>query len=232
MTTTLGSGAASAGYRASGANLVGAAVPVFSLMAVITRSPSLDSLRDLRGTAVRLLEQFRMKAAQEGAGPDEIDAAVYALAATLDELSLTRDWNGRLEWQESPLAKTYCRDDFVGVGFYEELDKIRRTPGDRTQLLEIYSYCLAAGFRGQYADQPSEYEDLVRKLAEETNRPGEVVPTASLERRSVSDQIREFPYGLVLLTCFTVAFVWYVVASLMVNGATNSMSDALRIVKP
>lgn len=211
------------GAPASRTNLAGLAVPVFSLMAVMTRSSSLDGLRDLRGTAARLLDQFRYAASQSGVGADAVDSAIYALAATLDELAMTSEWSGRVEWQGNTLAKVYCRDEFVGVGFYDELAKVRRTTGDRTSVVEIFYYCLIAGFRGQLADRPADADKLLIELAAELGRPGEIVGDAELDAPSFAEQIRDFPFTLVLLVCVTVALVWWVVASLLVNSATSSM---------
>jgi type VI secretion system protein ImpK len=80
----------------------------------------------------------------------DVNDAVYALAAFIDEQVLRSPWQGRQQWMARPLQLIYFGESTAGEGFFQRMQALQADTS-RSHVLEIYYLCLALGFQGQYA---------------------------------------------------------------------------------
>ncbi len=105
----------------------------------------------LRADVRRLFSNFDSSAQLAGKEPAVIDASRYALAAHIDEVVLSSPWSIRQEWAGRPLQMEYFNDFTAGEEFFNKLEALRGSDGQRSEALEVYGLVLGMGFRGKYA---------------------------------------------------------------------------------
>ncbi len=224
-------GPGSGGASGRVGHLTSAAGPILSMLFVLRKTRDLDALRDLPNTVLQQVEGFRRAARDLGASPGDVDDATYAVAATFDEAMLTRDWQGKSVWQAQSLAQRYCNNEFVGLGFYDKLAQIRRSVPARPDVVEIYYYCMASGFKGKLIDNPKEHADLIDELSREIAPPAaELAPAAYAEKARLAP-LRRFPWIAVILTCIALPFLVWLVSWEVLDGRAESIVQALRSYK-
>jgi type IV/VI secretion system ImpK/VasF family protein len=198
---------------------------LLSLILLLRRSTDLDQFRDLRLTIERLIAEFRAKARDDGASGTDVDDATYALAATIDEILLNARWNGRDAWERDTLARTWCHDEFVGIGFYDKLNQIRRGGTARPQALEVFYYCLVAGFQGKLVEDPAQWNKLVEDLAPEIAPPVKILsPEGQLtEKETAASRLASFPWPAILITAIFLPLL----VLLLAYGTVDRNRDAI-----
>lgn len=85
-----------------------------------------------------------------GCTPFEVNHIQYAVVALIDELAMREDWIGRGAWMQRPLQVQYFQENMAGQGFFSRLEQLMQNPQPVKVVLQVYAYCLALGFQGQY----------------------------------------------------------------------------------
>ncbi|WP_321493581.1 DotU family type IV/VI secretion system protein [uncultured Desulfobacter sp.] len=93
----------------------------------------------------QLIERARTKAKAAGISKSLFDQALFPVFAWIDETLLATGWNQKNEWIRNSLQKKYFNTTNAGTEFFERIEKITESEKD---LLEVYDYCLASGFKG------------------------------------------------------------------------------------
>jgi len=202
--------------------LAAAAGPILSMIFVLRKSRDLDRHPDLHGKVVQSFEDFRRQARDAGVSPTDLDDASYALAATLDETMLLANWSGRDQWQADSMARRYCNNEFVGLGFYDKLAQVRRSGPARRDTLEVFYYCLVAGFQGKLVESPKEHADLIDQLAREISSGETTVSPNAYQKVGRLEPLQRFPWLAVVITCAALPFfVWLVTWSMLDRRAAR-----------
>ncbi|MCD4548242.1 type VI secretion system protein TssL, partial [Burkholderia pseudomallei] len=94
-----------------------------------------------------LIERARDHAACAGAPAADVDDALFAVCAWIDEALLNSGWDDADRWTLRLLQKRYFDTSHAGVVFFERLGTL---DGARASVLEVYLLCLRLGFRGRY----------------------------------------------------------------------------------
>ncbi|MFN0151292.1 MAG: type IVB secretion system protein IcmH/DotU [bacterium] len=230
------SGAAhSAGERADRAaraantpSLADAAGSLLSLIFVLRGTTDLDALPDLRGKVERVFAEFRSRARDLGAPAPDIEDGSYALAALVDETLLNANWAGRSAWQMNSFAKQYCNDEFVGLGFFDKLAQVRRTPG-REHVVEVFYYCLASGFQGKLVEEPARITDLLDELSKEVSSSEKALAPhgAPAAEHGALEPIRQFPWPVVVVTFVFLPLLVWLISWHALNGQAGRIVRAL-----
>jgi len=192
---------------------------LLSLLIVLQRSRDLDSFTDLGLAVGRLFQDFRRLARDEDIPGQEIDDASYALAASFDEILLSATWEGKDAWQRESLAKQYCNDEFVGDGFYDKLAEVRRSTTFKREVVEVFYYCLIAGFQGRMIESAQQRELLVDELSREIGTKPQVLAPNGLPvpEGGKLQPIKRFPWPMVVSASVLVPFLFW----LLIEGAIN-----------
>lgn len=204
-----------------------AAGSLLSLIIVLRRTPNLDDLKDLRHTVDRMLLDFRSRLRDEGVPPADIDDASYAIAATFDETLLNARWNGRDNWEKNALARTYCNDEFVGLGFFDKLAQLRRSSNPPQDVIEVFYYCLVSGFQGKMVENPRQLADLVDELSKEIGTSAKVLsPSGVPEKAAALEPMRRFPWPLVVITAVFLPLLFWLVAWNIIDRHADNIRRA------
>lgn len=94
-----------------------------------------------------LLERADQNSKSTGLPAATCQMAFFAVCAWVDESILCSDWPEKKTWQLSQLQRTYFNTSNAGEGFFSILGRLEET---EDELREVYAYCLALGFKGQY----------------------------------------------------------------------------------
>lgn len=120
------------------------------------------------------LDQAATRAARAGYTAEQVQAALYATVAWIDEVAMSMDWPGAARWRLSPLQRHYFATTQAGVGFFERLNAL---PEHETEVREVYALMLVAGFQGDFAHRPpTELQAYRCALLERVAQEGGMTP--------------------------------------------------------
>ena len=151
-----------------------------------------------------------------------IKEAKYALSSYIDEIVLTSNWPGRLEWMSKPLQLEFFGEHVGGEGFFRRLQNLRQQGEQYVDLLEVYYVCLQLGFEGVYRMRGLEQlmalqVDLRSQIESYRRYKSSHLSPAGMPANSVMAQMRrEVPYwviGTVTLAAVFFTYLGYAVAT-------------------
>ncbi|MCL9684920.1 DotU family type IV/VI secretion system protein [Legionella maioricensis] len=111
---------------------------------------------DFRGRVVSLITTIKLKGRE--VDQDNLNSALFAVCAWIDELVQKSPWVGVAEWQDKLLQAEYFNTTAAGEEFFSRLSKI---PSKQEDLVRIYYRCLVLGFKGVY-HKPVDKPDLLK----------------------------------------------------------------------
>jgi type VI secretion system protein ImpK len=95
----------------------------------------------------RLIDAARNDALAAGFSDSDVENALFAVTAWIDEVVLLSEWEGATDWQRQLLQKRYFSVTNAGNSFFTRLDELAV---EQLSVREIYYFCLAMGFVGRY----------------------------------------------------------------------------------
>lgn len=105
-----------------------------------------ESLSALKNAVQARIDRAQTKALEYGYDSTEVDAALFALVAWIDETVMTSKHPQLVVWRLAPLQRHYFQTHNAGVGFYERLGSLT---SEQTAAKEVFAMVLLAGFKGQ-----------------------------------------------------------------------------------
>ena len=150
------------------------------------------SFPEVRERYDRLLARLEESSGKEGGADSRRpgffwEDACFAVYAWVDETILVSSWAEKEKWQEEMLQARYFGTTNGGVEFFERLNRLMAESGNkrpeadlqvfnppdraedgREEALEVFSYCLALGFKGKYflAGQQEELRNVKSRVLE------------------------------------------------------------------
>jgi len=169
-------------------------------------------------------------------GKVDIDAAKYALAATLDEKVLCSELAATGEWINEPLQMRLYGSFAAGEEFYTRIDELKRDPsGPRLLALEVYHLCLGLGFKGKYDDRRGQDQikvimDGIAEQLAQVRGGGQLSPNAyqapanqgEVERQSL---VQRLPLWVWPAGALALVILVSLVMSLLVGSAADGVRD-------
>ncbi len=120
------------------------------------------------------LDRAAARAARAGYSTEQVQGALYATVAWIDELAMSMEWPGSARWRLSPLQRHYFATTRAGVGFFERLEAL---PENETEVREVYALMLVAGFQGDFAYRPAaELQAYRSELLDRVAQEGGMAP--------------------------------------------------------
>lgn len=104
------------------------------------------SLSELKRQLQTQIDKVQAKALEYGYDAAEIEAALFAVVAWIDEQVMTSQHEQLVVWRLAPLQRYYFQTHNAGVEFYERLAHL---DVEQTGAKEVYTIALLAGFKGQ-----------------------------------------------------------------------------------
>jgi type VI secretion system protein ImpK len=132
----------------------------WSFQELLTVGERLRSHRQQVGDANAFREQIweaakvaQADALKRGYNSDDIELALFAVIAYMDESILVIHAPAFSDWARMPLQQQRYGHDIAGEVFFQNLQKIltRSETHELADLLEVYYLCLLLGFAGRYS---------------------------------------------------------------------------------
>jgi type VI secretion system protein ImpK len=134
---------------------------IYSIGSYLRKNRDSGTLDALYDKMITLFNSMEGKARDLKIASGDIEDAKYALAAFIDEA---------VEW-ESRLEQHFFRSNIAGEEFFDKLEQIRENR-TRTEVLEVYYFCLILGFEGRYVRSPARLREIIADLQQLLNITG------------------------------------------------------------
>ncbi|XOF34788.1 MAG: DotU family type IV/VI secretion system protein [Candidatus Electrothrix sp. YB6] len=112
--------------------------------------------RQVHEHCLGLIEEVRECGRQRGYDQQQFEEALFAVIVWMDEAILCADLPFRSEWSNHLLQRHLFHTNNGGDEFYDRLEAADRQD---EQLLEVFAYCFALGFRGRFYGDPASLEE-------------------------------------------------------------------------
>ena len=144
-----------------GPALARAAGDVYATMVSFQSAPDGErpSVNALRSQLIGLLEAFAQSREAAAAAASDVEDARFALVAWIDEVVATSGWSNAPEWERDPLQAQLFGTRNAGLEFYKRMERLRKP---NAAALEVFFYCLALGFQGEYVGREGDRAELMR----------------------------------------------------------------------
>ncbi len=141
----------------------------FYMLLLIKRGHLPSDKEGFKTAVLKFVRLTERRAAQHGIAAEDIDAAIYAFCASVDEVILSSPPSPvRDQWQLKPLQLYLYGDQLAGDRFFAKLEELRAFGTRKLGVIEVYYLCLLLGFHGKYRIQGEEKLGfLVARLGEE-----------------------------------------------------------------
>ncbi|WP_323117715.1 DotU family type IV/VI secretion system protein [Burkholderia alba] len=211
-------------------------MPLFAYARQLTQHPRGEAAEAAMWLDAQI-ESARAHAARAGIDDTDVDDALFAACAWIDEAVLNSRWAQAAHWTPHLLQQRYFDTSHAGVGFFERLEALDAT---RAPVLEIYLLCLRLGFRGRYGYDPDgqPLDAILRrtldKLGVDASADGEPPFPAAYAGGESPDAARRartrrrlaragLDFGLPLAILLSIGLLYHVVILHMVDSTLSKL---------
>ena len=113
----------------------------------------------------QLIQRAKARAKSAEIPKKQFDQALFAVFAWIDETILETGWQQKHKWLKNSLQKVFFNTTSAGAEFFTRIEKLG--PQDK-DILEVYNYCLASGFKGSLHE--SYYQEKLNAIKEDTRK--------------------------------------------------------------
>lgn len=211
-----------------------------SFQELLTVGERLRSHRQQVSDANAFREQIweAVKAAQgdalkRGYNGDDIELALFAVIAYLDESILVLHAPVFVDWPRLPLQQQRYGHDIAGEVFFQNLQKIlsRSETHELADILEVYYLCMLLGFAGRYsiggrgelAAILQQTSDKIRRIRRTTGEisPRWMLPQDRVQAGGTDPLLRALLIGSI--ACFALMIVLFVMFKLNLGSGVSAM---------
>ncbi|KAF0812111.1 Motility protein B [Andreprevotia sp. IGB-42] len=133
----------------SGVNpILSSASPLIYAAMQLRHSDSPQNLTALQSYLVQGIKEFEDAMRRKGVRHEHVVAARYVLCTFLDEVICSCEWG--VSWGSCSLLVQFHNETWGGEKFFQLLDRLKETPADTRDLLELMYVCLSYGFSGRF----------------------------------------------------------------------------------
>ena len=140
--------------------LIALANPVLGAVPQIRRALKHPDPRQLREALRHQIEGFETSATSADIPGRQVEWAVYALCALLDDSAASTPWGA--DWAEKGLLHELRGESGAGEGFFALLERLTNDPDGNAELIEFFYVCMALGFEGRFRDAEGGRHELMR----------------------------------------------------------------------
>jgi len=231
----------SRGTRGSGSlpstrpRLVDLAADWLSTVLAIGQASELPDANALRARALELKSRFERDAGTQGFTAADVEDAVFAMVALLDQTILNQRGPARDMWIGRPLQLELYGRQLAGEEFFERLERLRKDRENRIEALEVYGCCLGFGFTGRYQLVPDKLPALIEDVQNDITAArgsafSPLAPNAGRSNEHVAQERRGMPWWLPPAVFVPAVFVvWLLVLLFAKIGAAQVASSITRL---
>ncbi len=124
-----------------------------TLIAVFGKTRQTVSHNDVGGlhrSLVGEIKTFDAKLRELGYKNEIVLSARYMVCVMLDEAVLNTPWGSNSPWAQRTLLSVFHNETSGGEKFFQILDRMRQSPSENIDMLELFYICLSLGYEGKY----------------------------------------------------------------------------------
>jgi type VI secretion system protein ImpK len=213
--------------RQSKQSLIDICADCFTLILQLRNTSEYGDQDILRRRIRELLNKVEHEAREIGFDENDIQMAIFALVAFLDETIIASDWKHKSTWLATPLQlELFDRFD-AGEEFFSRLEILRQKSSYKRDILEIYYLCMTLGFKGKYQFQQREklhqfIEESYDYLRHLKGKSAEILSPHGKRRDEFVDVVsREVPVWIIGASAVAIGFIFYVIMNLLISNAAT-----------
>jgi type VI secretion system protein ImpK len=220
--------------------LINAALPLLDLAVQIKNRAIHNNIESLRDRVVTEINAFERRIIPLGLPLQRMQAARYALCATVDDIVLNTPWGSRSSWTQRSMVATFHNEVVGGDRFWDLLNQLKRDAAVNLDLLELLYLCIALGFEGKYRVTPrgaSELllvrEDLHRLIR---NNRGDFERSLSPHWEGIRAAHRPLheliPHWMIIVAALGILALFYTAFTFLLNSRSDGAYEALNSLPP
>lgn len=128
-------------------NIAGNLITVFQKTRHSANHPNPGGLHQ---QIVNELRQFETQAQSLSIRQETVLSARYLLCSALDEAVLNTPWGSESAWGQRSLLSMFHNETSGGEKFFQILDRLRQSPAENLEILELFYIFLSLGYEGKY----------------------------------------------------------------------------------
>ncbi len=171
---------------------------------------------DVRSRILTLLKQSESCLAQGLCTAEDYDLARFAVCAWVDESIMSSAWIAKNRWRPEMLQRLFYQVTDAGEKFFQRLKQLE---ADQQGVREVYTLCLALGFKGRYcADDDTITLDQLkeRNLKWLFNSVNDVPSFALLEKNTLFPEA--YPSGSIATSIRVNRWPWVIIGTIPIGG--------------
>ena len=173
------------------------------------------------------------EARKRGYTAEDIQLAIFAVVAFLDESILNLRSPVFADWPRQPLQEEFFGHHIAGEVFFQHLQKLLGANENHTtaDVLEIYFLCLLLGFAGRYSiGGRAELRSLMEQTADKIRRirkttsdlsPRWRIPPEAVQVSGKDTMLRRFLIGAV--TCLVLTLVLFTIYKIVLGSGISTL---------
>ncbi|MFN3322438.1 MAG: type IVB secretion system protein IcmH/DotU [Bryobacteraceae bacterium] len=181
------------------------------------------------------LKMADIEARKRGYTAEDIQLAIFAVVACLDESILNMRSPVFADWPRRPLQEELFGHHIAGEIFFQHLQKIlgRNDSHETADLLEVYYLCMLLGFAGRYSiGARAELQAIIQAVGTKIRRirghwpelsPAWALPPEQVSVSQSDPMVRKFLIGAIV--CFVLALVLFVTYKISLRSGVSTLQS-------
>ena len=149
--------------------LVNAASMLIAVCYKTRQSVTHNNVGGLHQQLVSAIRTFESNAKDKNIKPEIVLVARYILCTTLDEIVLNTPWGADSAWPQRTLLSVFHNETHGGEKFFLLLDKMKESPAENLDVLELMYILISMGFEGKYR-VVARGRDMIEQIRDELFR--------------------------------------------------------------
>jgi type VI secretion system protein ImpK len=124
-----------------------------TMIAVFAKTRSTARHNDVGGLYQRLVNEiksFESRLRDLNLKQEQLLSARYLMCSVLDEAVLNTPWGSESAWAQRTLLSVFHGETSGGEKSFLILDRLKQTPSENLELIELFYICISMGFEGRY----------------------------------------------------------------------------------
>jgi type VI secretion system protein ImpK len=127
-----------------------AAMPLLILLSNVRIARSIPQVAPMMNSVAAGIESLEATLLAQNLPDSQVRTAKYVMCATADDIVQNLPSSDRLIWTQYSMLSRFFQVRDSGIGFFEELTKLRQNPQLNHNLLGLMHACMSLGFEGKY----------------------------------------------------------------------------------
>jgi type VI secretion system protein ImpK len=203
---------------------------------ISSQQSGIAALMDQVAQAIAGIES-RLRA--QGLPEQQIVTAKYALCATADDIVQNLPAAERNLWTQYSMLSRFFQVRTSGVGFFDELARVKANPALNVDLLELMHACMSLGFEGQYRVAGGDLalqqirRDVYQTIRHIRSRAGtDISPHWKGQQIAAAYIRRTVPVWAVAASAAALLLAIFVGLRLLLGDASDALAEKLAALSP